>query len=127
MPRRKASSEQGTLFADVDGPDLSKCVHCGVPATHLCDYVLGYAADPSSGRVSEAFTCDRPLCRSCLTNKGAMFLDWGSPRRGAAITNDYCRDHAEEGRHERGQIITSAQAEAMRERLRFRVVTGGAT
>lgn len=51
------------------GRRKAACVHCGRPASLLCD-----------GPGKNGKTCDRPICAACTTPGGKDI--------------DYCRDHA---------------------------------
>ena len=50
----------------------TSCVHCGQPATLLCD-------GPPAAALAPHATCDRPLCRRCAIH--------------VPPDHDYCRAH----------------------------------
>ena len=89
------------------------CICCGEPATRLCDEtigmeIIGFVRDghPSrnqfygvfgvdaSGASGRIFTCDAPLCDTCTTKTGNLFV-CGSMKSGAGHeTLDRCpADH----------------------------------
>ncbi|QKT18942.1 hypothetical protein HPG84_14805 [Salmonella enterica] len=57
----------------------SVCLFCGAPATLLCDGIIGWDADGNKHghmtRCRGMFTCDAPVCRSCATWHGNIFID----------------------------------------------------
>lgn len=96
------------------------CAFCGKPATNWCDYVLGFTVQswhsctraaafkagrihqyapgkglPCVGHGSDMFTCDAPLCDSCGSQKGMMFVD-GNKANTYATSIDHCPFHAYE-------------------------------
>lgn len=107
----------------------ARCFHCGRPATLLCDYILGfekagtqqipgYPPHDVIDDDSEMFTCDRPLCDRCATNKGHTFY---CGKGGWIQSHDYCRGHAQEGGHEGLRILTRPEAEAMQKQLMAKI------
>jgi hypothetical protein len=108
--------------------DDAPCFHCGAPATLLCDHVLGVEigdyqwhkgslSSPHQGWFpvvtdeSRVFTCDRPLCEACATNRGAIFFDGDEANTGVE-TRDYCREHADATSNK--EFITEVQADVLR-------------
>lgn len=104
-----------------------KCIHCGAPATLLCDSALGWErlrgqlAKDAPGLLNAPshdipikyrllHTCDAQLCSACAVNAGGMHFRLR--HHGAfSDTTDYCPGH------DRGELrteITGIQAQAKR-------------
>jgi hypothetical protein len=71
------------------------CHFCGQRATRLCDHPVKGANGLYS--VSDARTCDLPICDGCTTELGKNF-DLSGP--GVADTTDHCPFHSETKRPE---------------------------
>ena len=69
----------------------SQCMFCGMPATLLCDGLLGWDADTDENglmcKLRKMHTCDAPMCRDCATWQNNIFF---SGRAGGMETKDYC-------------------------------------
>lgn len=114
------------------------CFHCGAPATKLCDFHIGqvigeYVRDGSIDvnrwravttmkclENGEAFyTCDRPLCDACTTNRGRIFICGEEP---TTDTYDHCKDHAKSKTQSRdAPMLLPAEAAKIRRELHLRL------
>lgn len=111
-----------------------KCLHCGAPATLLCDSNLGW--ERLRGQLAEdaphllnaeshhipakyrlMHTCDAQLCRACGVNRGTIHVCLRNTG-GFSDTYDYCPGH-DWGTMRRE--ITGLQAQAMREQWKAQV------
>ena len=68
------------------------CMFCGVPATLLCDGVIGYDAEEDENGIMislprKIHTCDAPMCRDCAEWQGNIFF---SGPTGFMDTRDLC-------------------------------------
>lgn len=111
-----------------------KCIHCGAPATLLCDSWLGWERlrgqiEKEAPRLLNApsyeipmkyrhmHSCDAQMCRACAVNAGTMHVRLRY-QGGFSDTTDYCPGHDFGTRREE---ITGLQAEAMRSAWRAQV------
>lgn len=103
--------------------EIPRCWVCGEPATRLCDAMVAFCTDPAA-RESEPFavyTCDRPLCDRCTTEKmEGIMCSRGRGGGCRPIINDYCPEHREL-RAEPAICATTGQAEAVRARFLLRL------
>lgn len=96
----------------------SECMFCGMPATLLCDGLLGWDADTDENglmcKLRKMHTCDAPMCRDCATWQNNIFF---SGRAGGMETKDYCpicQKRKEAGEEESRRCMGNEQAMVIR-------------
>lgn len=108
------------------------CFHCGAPATKLCDFHIGlviggyervgtvydnrWRAVMSMKTDRQFYTCDRPLCDACTTNKGRVHVCAG--KDSFSDTYDACKDHAND--KSEAEMLTDQEAGKIQHELLVR-------
>ena len=121
--------EEGYTVTPPPEPESEPCFFCDAPAFHLCDGVLAWLKrdifDFAPRSVIDtrkpeeaAFRCDRPLCLSCIAERGMKFF---CGKRSSADSEDLCRDCASI-RAVGGSrpLVTREEGEALKRRRLFR-------
>ncbi|RKP44764.1 hypothetical protein D7S86_27485 [Pararobbsia silviterrae] len=100
------------------------CFYCALPATQLCDHVLGrgYRSEAigiKTGKVERipsrdfVHTCDMPLCTKHAERRGVIHIKMG--RTGTWDTYDYCPEHPKGTEEGHRRVLKDGEALSIRE------------
>lgn len=99
--------------------DKGNCVVCGLPTTHLCDFVFGAQPKKDQPKFVDInkplHTCDAQLCDKCRISKGHIHFHSG--RQGCYESIDVCPIHEDAKNQSLVPISNEKAAEMRREVL----------